>query len=112
MRCRCQRGLWAGNRSDAAYRLAVLPRWRRRPCRTARSHAEYSGPTAAISKLFDGKICIICDRENSDDDAVELVAGEVDRAELSGEALRVDGAADVVEHFQHPRLAFQIVMPR
>jgi prephenate dehydrogenase len=34
---------------------------------------EYSGPTAAISKLFNDKICIICDRENSDADAIELV---------------------------------------
>jgi prephenate dehydrogenase len=34
---------------------------------------EYSGPTAAVSRLFEGKICIICDREESDDDAVETV---------------------------------------
>ncbi|NJM53413.1 MAG: prephenate dehydrogenase [Blastocatellia bacterium] len=34
---------------------------------------EYSGPTAAISGLFSGKICIFCDVENSDSDAVEAV---------------------------------------
>ena len=34
---------------------------------------EYSGPTAAISGLFKDKICIFCDVENSDADAVELV---------------------------------------
>jgi prephenate dehydrogenase len=34
---------------------------------------EFSGPTAAISGLFDGKICIFCDVENSDADAVETV---------------------------------------
>ena len=34
---------------------------------------EYSGPNAAISRLVEGKICIVCDRENSDDDAVETV---------------------------------------
>jgi prephenate dehydrogenase len=34
---------------------------------------EFSGPSAAISGLFDGKICIFCDVENSDSDAVELV---------------------------------------
>jgi prephenate dehydrogenase len=34
---------------------------------------EYSGPTAAISGLFSDKICIFCDVENSDSDAVEAV---------------------------------------
>lgn len=34
---------------------------------------EYSGPLAAIGKLFDYKIAIICDRELSDPDAFELV---------------------------------------
>jgi prephenate dehydrogenase len=34
---------------------------------------EYSGPTAAISHLFKDKICIFCDIENSDVDAVETV---------------------------------------
>ncbi len=34
---------------------------------------EFSGPTAAISGLFAGKICIFCDVENSDLDAVETV---------------------------------------
>jgi prephenate dehydrogenase len=34
---------------------------------------EFSGPTSAISGLFNEKICIFCDVENSDSDAVELV---------------------------------------
>lgn len=34
---------------------------------------EYSGPTAAISGLFKDKICIFCDVEQSDTDAVETV---------------------------------------
>ena len=34
---------------------------------------EFSGPTAAISGLFADKICIFCDVENSDSDAVEIV---------------------------------------
>jgi prephenate dehydrogenase len=34
---------------------------------------EYSGPEAAIPGLFDGKVCILCNKEQSDADAVELV---------------------------------------
>lgn len=34
---------------------------------------EYSGPTAAISSLFRNKICIFCDIEQSDAEAVETV---------------------------------------
>jgi prephenate dehydrogenase len=34
---------------------------------------EFSGPTAAVSQLFREKICIFCDVENSDSDAVELI---------------------------------------
>lgn len=34
---------------------------------------EYSGPKAAVSRLFEGKICIVCDRDGSDEDAVETV---------------------------------------
>lgn len=34
---------------------------------------EFSGPNAAISSLFKDKICIFCDVENSDSDAVETV---------------------------------------
>lgn len=34
---------------------------------------EFSGPTAAISSLFKNKICIFCDIEESDKDAVETV---------------------------------------
>jgi prephenate dehydrogenase len=34
---------------------------------------ENSGAAAALSGLFDNKVCIICDKENSDTDAVETV---------------------------------------
>jgi len=34
---------------------------------------EYSGPEAAIPHLFDDKVCILCDIEHSDSDAVEIV---------------------------------------
>ncbi len=34
---------------------------------------ENSGPTAAISNLFTGKVCIICDKENSHSEAVTLI---------------------------------------
>ncbi len=34
---------------------------------------EFSGPMAAFSGLFDGKVSIICDKEDSDEDAVEIV---------------------------------------
>ena len=34
---------------------------------------EYSGPEAAVEGLFEGKCTVLCDAENSDKDAVELV---------------------------------------
>lgn len=34
---------------------------------------ENSGPSAAINNLFDNKVCIICDKENSDNDALQKV---------------------------------------
>lgn len=34
---------------------------------------EYSGPWAAMPGLFDGRACIICSREDSDNDAVAVV---------------------------------------
>lgn len=34
---------------------------------------ENSGPNAAIHNLFDNKVCIICDKENSDIDALDSV---------------------------------------
>lgn len=34
---------------------------------------EFSGPTAAFSGLFDGKVAIICDKEHSDLDAVTTI---------------------------------------
>ena len=37
------------------------------------SGTEYSGPWAALPGLFDGRACIICDREESDRKAVRIV---------------------------------------
>ena len=34
---------------------------------------EFSGPTAAIPNLFDHKVCVICDKKDSDKKAVKLV---------------------------------------
>ncbi len=34
---------------------------------------EHSGPEAAVSGAFKGKACVICDKENSDPDAVETM---------------------------------------
>jgi len=39
---------------------------------------EYSGPLAAVGKLFDYKNAIICDRELSDPDAIDLVEKMLD----------------------------------
>jgi len=36
---------------------------------------EFSGPTAALYNLFDGKVAIICDAANSHPDALTIVAG-------------------------------------
>ncbi len=36
---------------------------------------EYSGPTAALYNLFDGKVAIICDKENTDPEALIIVEG-------------------------------------
>ncbi|NVO18643.1 MAG: prephenate dehydrogenase [Bacteroidetes bacterium] len=36
---------------------------------------EYSGPLAAKDKLFDNKLAIICDSQNSDEDAMNLISG-------------------------------------
>jgi prephenate dehydrogenase len=34
---------------------------------------EYSGPEAAVRDAFNGRACVICEKEKSDDDAVELI---------------------------------------
>jgi prephenate dehydrogenase len=39
---------------------------------------EYSGPLAAVGKLFDYKNAIICDKERSDPDALELIEKMLD----------------------------------
>ena len=37
------------------------------------SGTEFSGPSAAVDKLFDGKFNVICDHEKSDADALQIV---------------------------------------
>lgn len=34
---------------------------------------EYSGPEAAVSNAFAGRVCVVCEKEKSDSDAVETV---------------------------------------
>ncbi|HYJ65074.1 MAG TPA: prephenate dehydrogenase, partial [Parafilimonas sp.] len=34
---------------------------------------EYSGPEAAVKNAFVGRVCVICDKEKTDNDAVQLV---------------------------------------
>ncbi len=34
---------------------------------------EHSGPAAAVHGAFEGKACVICDKQNSDDDAVQTI---------------------------------------
>ena len=65
---------------------------------------EYSGPTAAISQLFNGKICIICDRENSDADAIELVEKMYEKIGMRikyMEAHQHDMHAAYISHISH-----------
>jgi prephenate dehydrogenase len=65
---------------------------------------EYSGPTAAISQLFNDKICIICDKENSDDDAIELVEKMYEKIGMRikyMEAHQHDMHAAYISHIAH-----------
>ena len=34
---------------------------------------EYSGPEAAVKNAFIGRACVICDKEKTDDEAIELL---------------------------------------
>jgi prephenate dehydrogenase len=36
---------------------------------------EYSGPEAAVHGAFNGRACVICEKEKSDTDAVDMVEG-------------------------------------
>ena len=65
---------------------------------------EYSGPTAAIYRLFDGKPAIICDKENSDADAVTIVEGMLRILKMSilyMDAQEHDMHAAYVSHISH-----------
>jgi prephenate dehydrogenase len=65
---------------------------------------EYSGPWAALSGLFDSKAAIICDPEDSDDDAVRLVEGLYECLNMRPvhmEAERHDVHVAYVSHISH-----------
>lgn len=40
---------------------------------------EYSGPQAALQRLFEGKVCVFCDVEDSDAEVVEEIKGMYER---------------------------------
>jgi prephenate dehydrogenase len=53
--------------------LAAHPRRRRLVATHPMAGTEYSGPTAAVEGLFEGKCCVICDADDSDTDALTAV---------------------------------------
>ncbi|MCF8309040.1 MAG: prephenate dehydrogenase [Bacteroidales bacterium] len=65
---------------------------------------EYSGPEAATNSLFQNKACIICDHQNSDADALELVNSlfsEVEMRIINMDATEHDRHAAYVSHISH-----------
>ena len=65
---------------------------------------EYSGPWAAMSGLFDGRACILCNEKDSDPDAVELVRRVYDvlnMRQISMEAAQHDVHTAYVSHISH-----------
>lgn len=65
---------------------------------------EHSGPEAATNRLFQNKACIICDHQNSDADAVELVNSlfsEVGMRIIHMDATEHDRHAAYVSHISH-----------
>lgn len=65
---------------------------------------EYSGPWAAMSGLFDGKACVICDSGSSDPDAVSTVEELYDTLHMRTiwmEAANHDMHAAYVSHISH-----------
>lgn len=65
---------------------------------------EYSGPWAAMSGLFDGHACIICDGGASDDDAVKVVEDLYDALNmrlLHMESANHDVHTAYVSHISH-----------
>jgi len=82
---------------------------KRNICESVRSHTkrgrfvachplagtEFSGPQAAISKLFDGKKNIICQEHLSDEDALDITIGTLDSLGMQSIFM------DPVEHDKH-----------
>jgi len=65
---------------------------------------EFSGPWAALSGLFDSKAAILCDREDSDPDAVatvERLYGTLNMRVVHMEASRHDMHVAYVSHISH-----------
>lgn len=65
---------------------------------------EYSGPWAAMSGMFDGKACVICDGDRSDKDALETVEKLYDVLNMRTirmEAANHDMHAAYVSHISH-----------
>lgn len=65
---------------------------------------EHSGPESATNRLFQNKACIICDHQNSDADAVELVNSlfsEVGMRIIHMDATEHDRHAAYVSHISH-----------
>jgi prephenate dehydrogenase len=68
------------------------------------SGTENSGPEAAISDLFRGKLAIICDSEQSDLHSIKLVGdvyNELGATTISMEAHEHDASAAFVSHISH-----------
>lgn len=65
---------------------------------------EYSGPWAAMSGMFDGKACVICDGEKSGKDALETVENLYDVLNMRTirmNAINHDMHAAYVSHISH-----------
>lgn len=65
---------------------------------------EYSGPWAAMSGMFDGKACVICDGEKSGKDAIETVENLYDVLNMRTirmNAINHDMHAAYVSHISH-----------
>ncbi len=65
---------------------------------------EFSGPEAAVSKLFEGKINIICDAKNSGKNAIELVSSLFERIgsqNIFMDATTHDKHITYVSHLSH-----------
>jgi prephenate dehydrogenase len=65
---------------------------------------EYSGPKAAVAGSFKGKVTVICNKEESDDDALQVVEKMYDSIEMRKiymDAVSHDLHAAYVSHISH-----------